>query len=181
MNLRKILYIFILIFLSGKTVAQYEYLLEFENLYEGCLDSEESITFGGTYPNPWPKDLNPPEFPGGGEIQLTRYIHINVTEDYPGTYDFVTRELLKDVVQIQVVIDRCGRATRQRIVKSKVPEYAERALEIAKQLPVFKPGSLHGERVKVALTIPFYFNRSTIPKKKKSYDDAFEELNYDDY
>ena len=166
--------LFFLLFTSGTLFAQYEYLAEFENLYPDCVDNEESIIFGGSYPNKWPKELNLPVFPGGGDIQLTRYVNSNI--DYPDVVNFATRERLKGVVYIEVVIDRCGRATRQRLMESVDHLYDMEALRIMENLPVFKPGALDGERVKVALTIPVYFTRSTLPKKKHT-----EEYNYEDY
>ena len=171
---RFFLSLFFLFFVLGTLFAQYEYLAEFENLYPGCEDNEESIIFGGSYPNKWPKGLNLPVFPGGGDIQLTRYVNSNI--DYPDVVDFATRERAKGVVRVEVVIDRCGRATRQRLIESVDHLYDMEALRIMENLPVFKPGALDGERVKVALTIPVYFTRNTLPKKKH-----VEEYNYEDY
>lgn len=172
-----------LFFASGKLFAQ-DYLKQYEDLYQDCVDNEESITFGGIYPNPWPKNLNPPVFPGGGDIQLTRFVHSSLQdEDYPDVLDFYTRERVKGTVYVEVVIDRCGRPTRQRVVNAVDAEYDEVALRIAKGLPIFKPGSLNGERVKVALTIPFHFLRNTLPPKRKKYSsygsDDYEEFDYD--
>jgi len=171
---RFFLSLFFLIFISGKLLAQYDYLLEFENLYPGCVDDEESIIFGGIYPDQWPRNLNPPVFPGGGDVQMSRWVNANI--DYPDVIDYRTRERVKGIVYVEVVIDRCGRPTRQRIVNSVDELYDMEALRIMEGLPVFKPGSLNGERVKVALTIPVYFKRTTLIKKKK-----YDEYNYDDY
>jgi TonB family protein len=189
--------LFILFFVSGKLLAQdyddgyyygqdyeqespndkYAYLKEFEVLYPNCFDNEYSIVFGGTYPQPWPKNLNPPVFPGGGDIQLTRFVHMNAQENYPDVVDYYTRERVKGTVHVEVVIDRCGKPSRQRVVKSVDELYDLEALRIAEGLPVFKPGSINGERVKVALIIPVHFIRNTMPPKKK-YD--YRDLNYDD-
>lgn len=168
------------LFASGKLFSQ-DYLSQYEELYPGCVDNEESIIFGGIYPNPWPKNLTPPEFPGGGDVQLSRYVHSNVEMDYPNVLDYRTRERIKGTVLVEVVIDRCGRPTRQRIVNSVDEEYDMVALNIIQNLPVFKPGSLNGERVKVALTIPVYFMRNTLPPKKKSQQEYdYYDINYDD-
>ncbi len=179
---RFLLALFFLSFASGKLLAQYDdyeeydsysYLKEYENLYPDCVDNEASIIFGGSYPEPWPGELNLPVFPGGGDIQLSRYVNSNI--EYPDVVDYHTRERVKGVVKVEVVIDRCGRATRQKLMNSVDELYDLEALRIMENLPVFKPGSLNGERVKVALIIPVYFNRTTLPKKE------VEEYNYDDY
>ena len=172
---RALLCLCFFLFASGTLFAQYDYLLEFEELYPGCVDDEESVIFGARYPNKWPSELNPPVFPGGGDIQLTRWVHSNI--EYPDVVDYVTRKRIKGVVYIEVVIDRCGRPTRQRVVNSVDELYDLEALRIMENLPVFKPGSINGERVKVALMIPVHFTRNTLPKRK----DVEVEYNYDDY
>ena len=173
----KILFCSVFLFLSLENgFAQYEYLSQYENLYPGCVDNEESVIFGGSYPNQWPKNLIPPVFPGGGDIQLVRFIANNL--EYPEVLDFYTRERVKKTVLVEVVIDRCGKPTRQRVINEEeddeaIKQYDKEALRIAKQFPVFKPGTVDGTRVKVALVIPFHFNRNTKPVKKeqKRYED----------
>ena len=175
---QKLLQVCFLLFASGMVFAQsFESLREFEELYPDCVDGEESVIFGGRYPNPWPRDLNLPVFPGGGDIQLIRFVHSNI--EYPDVVDFRTRERIKGIVYVEVVIDRCGRATRQRVVNSVDELYDMEALRIMENLPVFKPGALYGERVKVALTIPVHFTRNTLPKKRRS--DYYYDYDYYDY
>jgi len=169
-----IISLFFLLF-TGTSFAQYDYLLEFEHLYPDCVDNGEGAKiYGGTYRDKWPKDLNLPEFPGGGEVQFTRFIHSNT--EYPDVMENDTLRL-KGVVYVQIVIDRCGRAIRQEIVQSVHEEYDAEALRIMQNLPVFKPGSINGVRVQVALVVPVFFTRSTMPKKK----DEEREFNFDDY
>ena len=165
MNRFKLL-ILVLSFLMECTVNLWaDPYAEFEDLYPDCNDSYESTIYGGTY-GKWPKGLNPPEFPNGGDVSLTQYIHANL--EYPhvveGT-DTVTGEeiLAKGTVAVQVVVDRCGRASRAEIIQSVNDEYDEEALRIVSGLPTFKPGDLDGERVKVALIIPVIFSRSSMP------------------
>ena len=173
------MYLCFLFWTSGKLFAQQD-VSQYENLYQGCSDGEESIIFGGIYPNPWPKNLNPPVFPGGGDIQLTRFVHSNI--EYPDVLEYPSRERVKGIVYVEVVIDRCGKPTRQRVVESVDVLYDDEALRIMKGLPTFKPGSLNGERVKVALTIPVHFLRNTLPPKKKYdyHDINYDDINYDD-
>lgn len=173
----------ILIFLfSSLTLwaGQYD---EFENLYPGCADNQESTIYGGTYGS-WPKNLLLPEFPGGGDVELTRFVHDNLM--YPEvieSYDSLTNQpvLAKGVVAVQVVIDRCGRATRQEILQSVNDLYDEEALRIMNGLPVFKPADLDGVRVKCALIIPVRFNRSKALPKEEEIIEFDENYNFDDW
>jgi len=168
--------LFFLLFTAGTSFAQYDYLLEFEHLYPDCVDDGAGATiYGGSYPNKWPKGLELPEFPGGGEVQFTRFIHSNT--DYPDVVD-EAGERLKGVVYVEIVIDRCGRATKQKVVQSIHDDYDAEALRIMTNLPVFKPGAVNGMRVQVALVVPVFFTRNTLPKKKHVED---QEYNYDDY
>lgn len=168
----------------GQVSAQFEYLSQYEALYPGCIDNQESPIYGGTYPQKWPKDLNLPEFPGGGDVQLTRFVFSNV--EYPDVVDSITPGPTPDsdsiiyrpkgIVYVQVVVDRCGRPTRQEVVQSVNEAYDMEALRIMQNLPVFKPGAINGERVKVALLIPVYFTKNTLKKKVEE-----EYYNVDDY
>lgn len=147
---------------------------EFENLYPNCVDNQESTIYGGTYGN-WPRELILPDFPGGGDVEFTRYVHSNI--EYPHvveSFEYTnggkdsSEVLAKGTVAIQIVVDRCGRATRQEIVQSVNDEYDEEALRIMQGLPVFKPGELRGIRVKVAMIIPVHFNRTKMPPPPES-------------
>ena len=193
-------------------VAQDPYA-EFEELYPGCVDNEDSPIYGGTY-GKWPTDLNLPEFPNGGDVQLIRFVHDNL--EYPEVIESVEYSedkkdsvvhLAKGTVAVQIVVDRCGRASRAEIIQSVNDAYDEEALRILSGLPVFKPGDLNGERVKVALIVPVHFSRSTMPPPPESeygdywgdgedwgddsssddssddYDsyDSYEDYNYDDW
>ena len=198
--------------LTMNVVAQDPYA-EFEELYPGCVDNEDSPIYGGTY-GKWPTDLNLPEFPNGGDVQLIRFVHDNL--EYPEVIESVEYSedkkdsvvhLAKGTVAVQIVVDRCGRASRAEIIQSVNDAYDEEALRILSGLPVFKPGDLNGERVKVALIVPVHFSRSTMPPPPESeygdywgdgedwgddsssddssddYDsyDSYEDYNYDDW
>ena len=65
-----------LFFVATALVAQDRYA-EFEELYPGCVDDVDSPIYGGTY-GKWPKDLNLPEFPNGGDVELIRFVHANL-------------------------------------------------------------------------------------------------------
>jgi TonB family protein len=192
---RRIGYIFLFAFfflsVPYTLTAQYERYLEFEHLYPECVDEEESTIYGGTYPNKWPDGLNLPVFPGGGDVELTRFVHHNI--EYPDVVDSITPATdsspavtyrPKGIVYVEIVVDRCGRATRQKVVQSVAEAYDEEAMRIMRNMPVFKPGSIDGVRVKVALVIPVYFTRDEL-KKEKVYDyyDYYEgeDGNFDHY
>ena len=158
-------------------------LEQYESLYPGCVDNQESTIYGGTY-GAWPKNLILPEFPDGGDVQFTRFIHSNLT--YPEvveSYDSLTKQpvLAKGVVAVQIVIDRCGRATRQEIIQSVNDAYDEEALRIMNGLPVFKPGEMDGVRVKVAFIVPVKFSRSRPLPKTEEIIDFDENYNFDDW
>lgn len=157
-------------------------LTEFESLYPGCVDNQESTIYGGTY-GAWPSKLVLPEFPGGGDVEFTRFIYNNI--DYPEVveaYDSLTKTpiLAKGVVAVQIVIDRCGRATRPEIIQSVNDAYDEEALRIMNGLPVFKPGELDGVRVKTAFIVPVKFSKNRLPPKEEIIE-FDENYNFDDW
>ena len=176
-------FLVILSFLAFTAVSHAANLEQYESLYPGCVDNQESTIYGGTY-GAWPKDLVLPEFPGGGDVEFTRFIYNNLT--YPEVveaYDSVSKKpiLAKGVVAVQIVIDRCGRATRQEIIQSVNDEYDEEALRIMNGLPVFKPGELDGVRVKVAFIVPVKFSKSKLPPKTEDIIEFDENYNFDDW
>ena len=166
--------VWVLSFLMSAVFLQAQDYTEFEDLYPNCQDNYESKIYGGTYGN-WPEALNLPVFPHGGDIELTRYVRNNieyphVVESYEQSVDGKdsAEVLAKGIVAVQVVIDRCGRPSRVEVIQSVNDAYDEEALRIARGLPTFKPGDLYGERVKVALIIPFYFTRTKMPPPPES-------------
>lgn len=156
--------------------AQEDYT-KYETLYPGCVDDVGSVIY---YPNKWPADLELPEFPGG-DIELTRFVNQNI--EYPDVVDSVTVDSLgnetqhrpKGVVLVGFYVDRCGRARDLQIVQSVNEAYDNEALRILESLPVFKPGALYGERVKVGLIVPVHFLRNEMPKKPVEDEYYYEE------
>lgn len=180
--MKKILSIITLWVCALSLMAQNPYE-KYEKLYPGCVDGKESTIYGGTYGS-WPKDLILPEFPDGGDVEFTRFIYANLT--YPEVveaYDSLNNPILaKGVVAVQIVIDRCGRATRQEIIESVNDAYDEEVLRIMNGLPVFKPGEIKGQRVKVAMIVPVRFSRNTMPKQPEGDIIEFDEnYNFDDW
>lgn len=173
----------ILTLLVSMVSAHAANLEKYEKLYAGCVDNQESTIYGGTY-GAWPKNLILPEFPDGGDVEFTRFIYHNLT--YPEvveSYDSVTKRpvLATGVVAVQIVIDRCGRATRQEIIQSVNEEYDQEALRIMNGLPVFRAGEIDGIRVKVAFIVPVKFSRTHLPPKTEDVIDFDENYNFDDW
>ncbi|MCQ2199505.1 MAG: energy transducer TonB [Paludibacteraceae bacterium] len=167
--------------LFGIAVMAQDKYLQYENLYPNCVDNMPSKIYS---PNKKPKELNMPEFPGGGAVELTRYVFHNI--EYPEVIDSVATDsvthedityLVRGTVLCRITVDRCGRAQNPQIIQSVAPEYDAEALRIMEGLPVFKPGDLNGEeRVKVDLIIPVHFNRI---HPKPVVDDGY--YDYQDY
>lgn len=166
-----------LLLLMPFLVSAQEDYTKYETLYPGCVDDVGSVIY---YPNKWPADLELPEFPGG-DIELTRFVNQNI--EYPDVVDSVTVDSLgnetqhrpKGVVLVGFYVDRCGRARDLQIVQSVNEAYDNEALRILESLPVFKPGALYGERVKVGLIVPVHFLRNEMPKKPVEDEYYYEE------
>jgi hypothetical protein len=166
-----------MVILCTSLCAQHQYYYEqYNNLYPGCEDNVDSKIY--TLEEPY---LEEPLFPGGGQVQMTRFVHfttkmLDVTDD--------NGEQLKGKVLIKMVINRCGVAQDFEIIESLSGSHDAEAMRVAKLFPIFKPGSLDGTRVKVAIIVPFYFMRTYIRERKKIYidDDSFYyEDEMDDY
>lgn len=186
MNLKtaKNLFVMLLLLMPFLVSAQEDYT-KYEALYPGCVDDAGSTIY---YPNKWPADLELPVFPGG-DIELTRFVNQNI--EYPDVVDSVTVDSLgnetqhraKGVVLVGFYVDRCGRTRNHQIVQSVNEAYDKEALRIMENLPVFKPGALYGERVKVGLIVPVHFTRSQMPKnpnEEEYYYEEGEEYYYDE-
>jgi len=152
----------------------------FVNLYPGCEDNQPSEIYNSEKKKP---GLILPIFPGGGEVEFSRYVFhhqkgVEVVDSVAvgkGPDGTDLQYLLKGTVLVKVTIDRCGLAVNPEIVKGVCEEYDTEALEIMSDLPIFKPGEIDGIRVKVDLFVPVYYNR-THPKPKREEDEYY----YDD-
>lgn len=157
----------------------------FVNLYPGCEDNEASEIFDAQKKKP---GLILPIFPGGGEVEFSRYVFhhqqgVEVVDSVAagkGPDGGDLQYLLRGTVLVRVTIDRCGKAVNPEIVKGVCEEYDTEALEIMSDLPIFKPGEIDGIRVKVALTVPVYYNRKH-PKPKRPEDEYEYYEDYSDY
>ena len=156
---------------GAQSIAQYydQYVM----LYPNCVDDEFSKIY------PWEEPyLTQPEFPGGGPVQMSRYVHFSTV--IPDVKDAGGKQL-KGKVLIKAYIDRCGVLKSPEIIQSLSNEHDSEALRVVESFPVFKPGALDGERVKVAIIIPVYFTRTYVPKQQTpTFDDDYWD-NFDNY
>jgi hypothetical protein len=147
---------------NQKTEAQqFAYFDQYNSLYPDCHDDEMTDIHAVDEPF-----LEEPLFPGGGQVQMTRYVYFNT--EYPNVAG-PDGEQLKGKVLVKTVIDRCGRATRAEVIQSLSDQQDAEALRIVQGFPIFKPGSLDGDRVKVAIVVPVYFTK-TIRSKAPETD-----------
>ena len=164
--------IFLVCVLTAMAQSQAEYFEQFANLYPGCVDNEPSKIYSSEEPF-----LVLPEFPGckglgeiteGCKMQMYRYISNNT--EYPNVFDDSGVQI-KGEVLVRVVIDRCGVVKLPKVIQPLTDKHDAEAIRVIESFPIMKPGSLDGNRVKVALTIPVSFKRSIQPKQQKpSYD-----------
>jgi len=136
------------------------YYDQYANLYPDCVDNESSKIYSLDEPY-----LEPPVFPGGGPVQMSRYVYfatevLNIKDE--------SGDQLKGIVKVRTVIDRCGVPTLIRVVESLSLEHDAEAIRVVREFPIFKPAELDGTRVKVAITVPVYFTRTYAPKRKYS-------------
>lgn len=155
-------------------------LMIYESFYAGCVDDEMSPIYGGNYCD-YPPDLVDAKFPGG-DVEMSMYIHQNTEmpnvlsgeKDVDGTPLLITGD-----VKVQIVVDRCGRTCCYEILQSLSPEQDAAAIEVVRSLPVFRPATLDGYRVKSAYVVPVKFNRRRYkapepePEPEPSYDDYY--------
>ena len=139
----------------------------YAHLYKDCVDDEESPIYGGSY-SAYPKELNDAQFPGG-DVELSLFIYKNTErqEVYSGEKDEQGNDLLvTGEVLVQFVIDRCGKPGRFQVVQSLTEEQDAEALRVMESLPIFKPASIDGIRVKSAYVAPIKFRWKTMPPKE---------------
>jgi len=156
---------------------------QFANLYPDCIDNEPSKIYSPDEPF-----LVLPEFPGckdmgdvteGCKMQMYRYIYSNT--EYPEVFDDSGVQL-KGIVLVRTVVDRCGVTKLPKVIQSLSDKHDAEAIRVVENFPIMKPGSLDGERVKVALTIPINFKRTIQQRQQKQkYDTDDFWNNWDDW
>jgi len=93
-----------------------------------------------------------PEFPGGGEAALLKWIAQNTQ------YPQIAKDMgIKGKVFVQFIIDKDGSVTNVEIVRGVDASLDKEALRVVKSMPKWKPGEQRGKPVKVSFQIPINF------------------------
>ena len=100
-----------------------------------------------------------PEYPGGNEA-LIQYLSSSIK--YP---ESCKEEHIEGQVLITFVVEKTGRVSDVKVIKSVHPELDAEAKRVIEAMPDWKPGKQRGEEVRVQFTIPVTFN---LGKKNQS-------------
>jgi len=94
-----------------------------------------------------------PEFPGGQQ-GLDNYVNNHIK--YP--QDAIDNDI-SGVVRVSFIVDENGRITKVKLLNPQRVGQGldEEALRVVKTMPEWKPGTLHGKKVKTQLELPISF------------------------
>jgi TonB family protein len=92
-----------------------------------------------------------PEFPGG-TMALLEYLRSNIK--YPKE---CRDEKIQGRVLVSFIVEKDGSLSGFEVVKSVHPDLDAEALKVIKAMPAWKPGTQHGEKVRVKFTVPVNF------------------------
>lgn len=92
-----------------------------------------------------------PEFPGG-QVALVKYLSKNIK--YPSKYK---KDKVNGRVFVSFVIDKTGKVTQTKIVKSLNDECDKEALRVISLMPNWLPGEKDGNKVNVQFGLPVNF------------------------
>lgn len=93
-----------------------------------------------------------PEFPGGGEEALQKYLYKNIK------YPPIARENnITGTVYVSFVINTEGKATNVKVVRDIGGGCGEEAKRVIESMPPWKPGKQNGRPALVQFTIPIKF------------------------
>lgn len=92
-----------------------------------------------------------PSFPGG-QNALLEYLAANVR--YP---DDCEDTCVQGRVIVSFMVERDGRITEAKVVKSVYPSLDEEALRVVNGMPKWSPGKLNGEAIRTKYVIPITF------------------------
>ena len=92
-----------------------------------------------------------PEFPGGFTA-LQEFLVKNI--QYP---EQAKKEGITGKVFVQFIIDESGKVTDPKVLKSVNPLLDAEAVRVIGAMPDWTPGTVKGEKVKVAFTLPIMF------------------------
>ena len=131
-----------------------------ENLREwddaGCevLKAKEVIATEPVRPNPkkvYDVVEQMPSFPGGMKAMMD-YLARNIR--YPAN---AKNDLIEGRVILQFIVDKKGRLSDVKVVKSVEPSLDAEAVRVVKSMPRWNPGMQNGKAVKVRYTLPVTF------------------------
>lgn len=94
-----------------------------------------------------------PEFPGGQQA-LDNYVNNHIK--YP--QDAIDNDI-SGVVRVSFIVDENGRITKAKLLNPQRVGQGldEEALRVVETMPEWKPGTLHGKKVKTQLELPISF------------------------
>lgn len=93
-----------------------------------------------------------PEFPGG-QVALVKYLSKNIK--YPSQSK---KEKIKGKVVVSFIINKVGKVTQTKIVKSLNDECDKEALRVINNMPDWLPGEKEGKKVDVLFSLPINFD-----------------------
>ena len=92
-----------------------------------------------------------PSFPGGPE-KLFEYLKQHMR--YPKAAE---KDSIEGRVIVSFIVEKNGKLTNFKVVKSSDPSLSKEALRVAKSMPKWNPGKDYGKPVRVKYTIPINF------------------------
>lgn len=125
--------------------ARWSYLLAFPLI--ALALSLNSFTFGGD----GEKVDKMPEY-SGGQAALVSYMGTHV--HYP---EKAVSEKTAGTVYVSFTVEKTGKVTGAKVVKSVSPELDAEALRVVSSMPDWIPGETAGEKVAVEMTLPVKF------------------------
>ena len=100
-----------------------------------------------------------PSFPGGPAAMM-EFISRSIV--YPVS---ALKQELQGRVIVSFIVERDGRLSNAKVVKSVAPDLDKEALRIVKKMPRWIPGQQNGRKVKVKYTVPITFRLNKQIKK----------------
>jgi protein TonB len=92
-----------------------------------------------------------PEYPGG-QVALVKFLSKNIK--YPAKYK---KDKVNGSVFVSFIIDKTGKVTKAKIVKSLNEECDKEALRVIAMMPNWIPGEKEGNKVNVQFGLPVNF------------------------
>jgi periplasmic protein TonB len=92
-----------------------------------------------------------PEFPGGFTA-LQEFLVKNIQYPEQAKKDSITGKVF-----VQFIINETGKVTNPKVLKSANPLLDAEAVRVIGTMPDWTPGTVKGEKVKVAFTLPIMF------------------------